>query len=142
MCYIGRLDDDSSVAKLATEDIVVWKVGRDIGIEILAPFRDYIYTNKKYHRAEKLGVSMDCSGVVYIEEGFHSYAAFKLIYMYCRPVSNKCYCKCYIPKGSVYFSNGEEIVSQDLVFVKAYVNAPWYYKLLGIKLKCIYTWKE
>ena len=142
MCYIGRLDDDSSVAKLATEDIVVWKVGRDIGIEILAPFRDYIYTNKKYHRAEKLGVSMDCSGVVYIEEGFHSYAAFKSANMYCRSVSNKCYCKCHIPKGSVYFSDGREIVSQDLVFVKAYVEAPWYYKLLGIKLKCIYTWKE
>ena len=142
MCYIGRLDDDSSVAKMATEDIVVWKIGSNIGIEIISPIIEYAYTNKKYHRAEKLNITIPHSKTMYIWEGFHSYTAFKLASVHYIATPNKCYCKCYIPKGSIYFSDGEEIVSQDIVFDKAYVDAPWYYKLLGIKLKCIHTWKD
>ena len=140
MCYIGRLDNDSSVAKLATEDIVVWKVANIIAKDnIVAPVKVYDYTLKKYHRATKLGVEL-VDYYIRIEEGFHSFAAFKHAENVIR--NYDCYCKCYIPKGSIYFSDGEEVVSQDLVFVKAYVDAPWYYKLLGIKLKCIHTWKD
>ena len=141
MCYIGRLDDDSSVAKLATEDIVVWKVGNDMGVEIIAPLQDYNYTNKKYHRTKKLNVTI-LDHTVFINEGFHSYINLKEAFTsYLFRLNRICYCKCYIPKGGVYFSNGKELVSQELVFVKAYVDAPWYYKLLGIKLKSIYKWK-
>ena len=140
MCYTGNLNDESSVAKMATEDITVWKVANDIGIEIIAPVQDYIYTGRKYHRAEKLGVLM-LDNRVYISEGFHSFVNFNSNFLEKYIANNrKCYCKCYIPKGSIYFTNGEEVVSQDLVFVKAYVEAPWYYRMFGVKLKCIHTW--
>ena len=146
MCYIGRLDDDSSVAKMATEDIVVWKVGVNTGRfkcdKIKAPFMPYSY-NKKYHKVKEVNILIiDALQKMLIYEGLHSYVSFKFTNKYSDLIPNKCYCKCYIPKGSIYFSNDEEIVSQELIFDKAYVDAPWYYKLLGIKLKCIHTWKD
>ena len=141
MCYKSNLNDDSSVAKMATEDITVWKVAIDAGTEIMAPFQEYIYTGKKYHRAEKLDVGM-FENQVYIFEGLHSYINLKAALTSHIHFKHEitCYCKCYIPKGSVYFTDNKEVVSQDLVFVKAYVEAPWYYRMFGVKLKCIHTW--
>ena len=152
MCYIGHLNDESSVAKMATEDIKVWKVMSKVGDCFLAPHRhNYTYPDIRLQVSNQLGVKINYFlDTIFIEEGLHSYSS---LYSYLNRIGNAdeiVITECYIPKGSVYFTNGRECVSQNLIFDKSY-NSMEYYKyyshnafkrLFMKKPKPIYVWKD
>ena len=151
MCYIGYLNDDSSVAKMATEDIKVWKVMNKVGDCFLAPHRLwYVYPTVRLQTSNQLDVEIDSNkGKLTINEGLHSYTrthSYTAERVY--GVLPSVITECYIPKGTVYFTNGEECVSQNLIFDKSYNSKEYleYYscntfkKFFKRKPKPIYIW--
>ena len=150
MCYIGYLNDDSSVAKMATEDIKVWQTMNKVGDCFLAPHRLwYVYPTVRLQTSNQLDVEIDSNkGKLVIYEGLHSYSS---LYSYLNRIGNAdeiVITECYIPKGSVYFTDGEECVSQNLIFDKSYNSKEYleYYscntfkKFFKRKPKPIYIW--
>lgn len=146
MCYIGYLNDDSSVAKMATEDIKVWKTMSKTQDGFKAPFvQYYFYPNTRLQNSEQLDISINTLlGKIVIAEGLHAYS-FR-IHTTCERVITEC----YIPKGSVYFINNRECVSQNLIFDKSYDSKEYleYYshnafkRFFKRKPKPIYVWKD
>ncbi len=147
MCYIGYLNDKSSVAKMATEDIKVWKIMDKIGNNFRAPFRSiYVYPDTRLQSSKKLDVEfLDHPPRIFINEGLHAYT-------FIRPYSawGSVITECYIPKGSVYFANDTVCVSQNLIFDKSYDSDEYsdYYssnrfkRFFKRKPKPIYIWKD
>lgn len=147
MCYIGYLNDESSVAKMATEDIKVWKIMDKIGNDFLAPFRSmYVYPDTRLQSSKKLDVViLDYPPRrLVIGEGLHAYT-FRITSTLEGVIT-----ECYIPKGSVYFANDTECVSQNLIFDKSYNSQEYlnYYsnsrfkRFFKRKPKPIYIWKD
>lgn len=145
MCYVGYLNDESSVAKMATEDIKVWKIMDKIGNDFLAPHRSiYVYPDTRLQSSKKLGVEfLDHPPRIIINEGLHAYTF--------RPGPFwKAVTECYIPKGSVYFANDKVCVSQNLIFDKSYDSDEYsdYYssnrfkRFFKRKPEPIYIWKD
>lgn len=152
MCYTGYLNDDSSVAKMATEDIKVWKVMVTCGEYFRAPHMlNYIYPNTRLQVSNQLGVNINHPfNRIYIHEGLHSYSSLHSYLNRIRNTDESVITECYIPKGSVYFTNGEECVSQNLIFDKSYDSIEYskYYSHKAFKRffmknpKPIYVWKD
>ena len=146
MCYTAYLNDDSSVAKMATENIKVWKIMYKEGNAYVAPFRiSYVYPDTRNQSCEQLGVEFINNSKIIINEGLHAYTF--------RPDSDysiigTVITECYIPKGSVYFTDGVEWVSQNLIFDKSYDTVEYskYYsksrfkRFFMKKPKPIYIW--
>ena len=148
MCYIGYLNDDSSVAKMATEDIKVLKIMTKVGSNFIAPFiaENYTYPKTRLQRSNKLDIQLK-PGLINIFEGLHSYSS-KILHMII--FHSDVITECYIPKGSIYFTNGREYVSQELIFDKSYDHMDYirYYSSNLFKIffmkkpKPIYVWKD
>lgn len=145
MCYIGFLNDDSSVAKMATEDIKVWKLMDKEGDAYAAPFRMlYVYPDTRLQSSKKLNVAFVDNSKIIIDEGLHAYT-FRPYWNIAGVIT-----ECYIPKGSIYFTNGTECVSQNLIFDKSYNDQEYlnYYsssrfkRFFMRKPKPIYIWKD
>lgn len=148
MCYIGSLDDDSSVAKMATEDIKVWKLMDKEGDAYAAPFRIlYVYPDTRNQSCEQLGVEFIDNSKIFINEGLHAYTFIPNLFW---GIVTDVITECYIPKGSVYFTNGTECVSQNLIFDKSYDYREYvnYYsssrfkRFFMRKPKPVYIWKD
>ena len=146
MCYVGYLNDESSVAKMATEDIKVWKTMYKLGDDFRAPFRDsYVYPDTRNQSCKKLDVEfLDRPPRITINEGLHAYTHIL------RGFWGNIITECYIPKGSVYFANDKVCVSQNLIFDKSYDSDEYSYyyssnrfkRLFMKKPKPIYIWKD
>lgn len=146
MCYIGYMDDDSSLAKKAKKNIRVWKTMQRMGADFKASFRNsYFYPNTRHQKCEQLGVEFwDNPPRIAIGEGLHAYT-FRIKLTFEDVIT-----ECYIPKGSVYFADDRECVSQNLIFDKSYNSQEYlnYYsnsrfkRLFKRKPKPIYVWKD
>lgn len=133
MCWIGDL---SSVAKIAEEDIKVYKIAVIIDHHLYSAIREYKY---QLGIEEKANLSISRSYKLTITCGLHSYSEDCKIHDTCAEVgviaknSNylTCctyskgtaymYCKleCIIPKGAVYYCNRYgEMVSDRLLPIK------------------------
>ena len=144
MCYTAYLSDESSVAKTATEDIKVWKIMFKTSDDFIAPYEHSTYPKTRLQRSDKLDIELE-TNLIHIFEGLHS-ASIKLLP---RLLSmSNVVTECYIPKGSIYFTDGEEYVSQELIFDKSYDRVEYtrYYssnlfkRLFMKKPKPIYIW--
>ena len=148
MCYIGYLNDESSVAKVATEDIKVWKIMIKAGSDFRAPFiaENYTYPKTRLQRSNKLDIQLK-PGLINIFEGLHSYSR-KILHMII--FHSDVITECYIPKDSIYFTNGRECVSQELIFDKSYnfkeysdyYSCSTFERFFKRKPKPIYVWKD
>lgn len=147
MCYIGSLDDDSSVAKMATEDIKVWKIMLKSGDDFRAPFRIlYVYPDTRNQSCEQLGVEFIDNSKIIINKGLNAHIFKPNLDWGITDVITEC----YIPKGSIYFTDGTKYVSQNLIFDKSYNTQEYlnYYsnsrfkRFFMRKPKPIYIWKD
>ena len=117
MCWKSKIKPELQTAK---EDIVVYKVAflKETGIESL--FQRFHYKlGCVYKMPELILLKQDCYRV---EEGFHSYnthrAARKVHLDYTIFYSKGAeghILKCIIPKGSKYYKNAKEIVSDTII---------------------------
>ena len=132
MCWIGDL---SSVAKIAEEDIKVYKIASIIDHHLYSAIREYKY---QLGIEEKANLCISRSYNLTITCGLHSYSEDCKIYDTRTEVSvvaKNCnslaaeysksttymYCKleCVIPKGAVYYCNRYgEMVSDRLLPIK------------------------
>ena len=143
MCYTGYLNDESSVAKTATEDIKVWKIMFKTSDDFIAPYEYYTYPKTRLQRSDKLDIKLE-DDIMYISEGLHS-TSIKLLLL---TLLSNVVTECYIPKGSIYFTDGKDYVSQELIFDKSYDRVEYtrYYssnlfkRLFMKKPKPIYVW--
>ena len=127
-----------SISKVATEDIVVYKIGYNV---LLEKFKSYIQGfvySKATINSVNLNIEYDkyymnpCE--LYIHQGFHSYKIVKIYdtditsYFYLMPnqvnytpgkCSSLCLAEFIIPKGARYIMNDiNEIVSDKIIFSK------------------------
>ena len=117
MCWESKTKPELQTAK---EDIVVYKVAllKETGIESL--FQRFHYKlGCVYKMPELILLSQDCYRV---KEGFHSYNTYKDAFQLCLScgftwILGATYyvLKCIIPKGSKYYKNAKEIVSDTII---------------------------
>lgn len=100
--------------KIATKDIVVYKVLRTYSEHIESPYRGFVYNLKELYET-KLTKCKSLGGLEYsIFEGFHAFVSKKINWYF--RTHEKLY-KCIIPKGSTYYisSNNKEIVANKII---------------------------
>lgn len=128
MCYLGYVGAKSAELLTATEDIVCYKVvTKHIKWKYLFPFVTYRSAIIRSH-VWKFGVILDKVNInpdrdtysISIEEGYHSYTLENksTIMIAKRGSSNRVIIKCIIPKGTSYYSNGNESVSEQIIALK------------------------
>lgn len=159
MCYIGNLNDESSVAKMATEDIKVYKemdrCGEIGNFSIIkSAIRHFNYPLKRLQRSGCLDVRLmdiltrtGSRPSIIVEEGLHSIISVEKLWDYW---NTDVITECYIPKGSIYFTNGTECVSQELIFDRSYKKESYlryhlaskFQRFFSRKPKPIYVWKD
>jgi len=113
MCYTARLDSEDSIARIAEEDIPVVKQLYTTGYVFLAPYYTEYNYNSKNHYSELRVRLWENLGVIDINNGLHSLS--KVGHNF-----GNCWATAIIPKGSIYYTNGRENVSTNLVMVEAY----------------------
>lgn len=121
-----------SISKVATEDLVVYKIGNTFADEFVSFYHSFNYIPNKVYSV-KPEITIHCISDIHIHQGFHSYKhavikhkivftslviplAEKVIYI---PGTNNdlCLAKFIIPKGSRYIENdNNEIVSDKILF--------------------------
>lgn len=113
MCFITN----NTRKYIAKKDIVCYKVVNLKNKEIYSYWYGFIYElNKKYALRTLQPISLDFN-YIRIEEGFHSYkymsSANKHLNAYKLP--EEAIVKCIVPKDSEYYTNGEHMVSNQII---------------------------
>ena len=115
MCYIARLDSEDSLARIAEKNIPVIKYLNKTEDGFLAPiYEEYSYNNTN-HTSELDICILETTKEIRIDAGLHSLSAEVWW-------PDNYLATAIIPKGSVYYTNGEECVSSNLVMIEAYRN--------------------
>jgi hypothetical protein len=120
MCFITT---KSAKAKIAKEDIVCWKVLRNdlsplFGSITKGGIHNYttMYLKGVVNPKVEIKKEYDWLGDHYINQGYHSYKNKPKLYStglyYDFPV-----CKFIIPKGTKYYSNYTEYVSETIIML-------------------------
>ena len=115
MCYRAKLTDEGSIARVAEKDIPVMKYLNKKEDGFRAPFYEGYSYNKTNHTSELDVRILETCNEIFINAGLHSLSAEVWW-------TGNCLATAIIPKGSVYYTNGEECVSSNLVMLAAYKN--------------------
>ena len=106
--------------KIATEDIVVYKILSVYSTHLASPYMNFVYDLDRLYET-KFTKSKGCSGTgYYIYAGFHAYVSKKSASASDLDCSFSTYervYKCIIPKGSTYYisSDKSEIVANKII---------------------------
>lgn len=115
MCYIARLDSEDSLARIAEKNIPVIKYLNKTEDGFRAPIYEKYSYNNTNHTSE-LGIRiLKTTKEILIDAGLHSLSAEVW-------GPSNCLATAIIPKGSIYYTNGGEHVSSNLVMLAAYKN--------------------
>lgn len=105
------------VAQVATEDIVVYKNLHIRNKKLISPYYEHRYKIKECYTVDIPVPKWDTMYQCYvIEQGLHAYRK-----KYSTRGSNYLTYIAIIPKGSTYFMNRDEIVSNKLIITKRLV---------------------
>jgi hypothetical protein len=106
----------SSLKKIAKTNIECWKYVDEINNAYSSPYRSFIYRLKK--RAKKVAIKKICHPTIKeygIYKGYHSYKSFNIAKDEWN--ANGIH-KFIIPKGTCYYANRKEYVSETIILVE------------------------
>lgn len=107
---------------IAEKDIVCYKIVNIRDTEIISYWFDFIYELNKKYTTQVLQPIPAPNGSIRIEEGFHSYrniyAAKKELYYSLMKSLPTVIIKCIVPKGSEYYIDSDEMVSNQIIIVE------------------------
>ena len=115
MCYKAKLTDEGSIARVAEKDIPVIKYLNKTEDGFRAPIYEKYSYNNTNHTSELDIRILKTTKEILIDAGLHSLSAEVW-------GPSNCLATAIVPKGSVYYTNGEECVSSNLVMIEAYRN--------------------
>lgn len=111
-------------AKTAKENITCYKVIKNRNTHLISPFQDYRWYVGKLETIDKFEIleSVVYKGLKDIDKGLHAYKSFDLtikrLYYFTHIPEKLQIHECIIPKGSKYYENGTEIVSNQMILGK------------------------
>jgi hypothetical protein len=110
MCF--SVDRNSPQRLIATENITVYKIATSFmwGLICKPSFHNYLYIKNKLQRKIDLYVNYNDS----IDEGYHSYKNSETAKYFV--LGNQSIFEFIIPKGSEYYENNTEIVSNQIIY--------------------------
>ena len=107
---------------IAEKDIVCYKVVYLQGKEIISYWFDFPYELNRKYTIPVLQPIPTPNGNIIIEKGFHSYrniyTAKGDIWLSLMELLPKVIVKCIVPKGSEYYINSKEMVSNQIIIVE------------------------
>ena len=109
---------------IAEKDIICYKTVKIQGTQLISYWCNFKYELNKKYKIQALQPISVGNGDIRICEGFHSYikldtAENDLLYGILYPVV-EVVVKCIVPKGSEYYINSEEMVSNQIIIVEIY----------------------
>ena len=116
MCFV--VSDKYPNKLIAKKDIRCYKRMEKIGGQIYSAIKHKKYSFGKLTKAKgtRHNAVLEISWVVFIQTGTHSYVAKSLAKYYQSP--DEILVQCTIPKGSRYYKNETEYVSNRIIIVK------------------------
>jgi hypothetical protein len=121
MCFTGKFFDRKKTAK---EDIVCYKIGYFMNDELNvlhSYFAGYIYVKGYQQPKIKIRKRYDLNNIIdwrfKINEGYHSYKYVFCAHLANVDINNLKIEKFIIPKGTVYYENNYEYVSENIIWV-------------------------
>lgn len=107
---------------IAEKDIVCYKIVNLRDNKIISYWYDFIYELNKKYTIPVLQPIFRKNGNIRIEKGFHSYRNLYIAkYYICYDMFNllpEIIVKCIVPKGSEYYINSKEMVSNQIIIVE------------------------
>ena len=111
---------------IAEKDIVCYKIVNLRDNKIISYWYDFIYELNRKYTTQVLQPIFTKKGNIYIEKGFHSYRnlgiAKDYIYYDMFNLLPEIIVKCIVPKGSEYYINNKEMVSNQIIIVEICVQ--------------------
>ena len=107
---------------IAEKDIVCYKIVYLRDNKIISYWYDFIYELNRKYTTQVLQPIFTKKGNICIEKGFHSYRnlgiAKDYIYYDMFNLLPEIIVKCIVPKGSEYYINNKEMVSNQIIIVE------------------------
>lgn len=107
---------------IAEKDIVCYKIVNLRDNKIISYWYDFIYELNRKYTTQVLQPIFTKKGNICIKKGFHSYRnlgiAKDYIYYDMFSLLPEIIVKCIVPKGSEYYINSKEMVSNQIIIVE------------------------
>lgn len=105
---------------IAEKDIVCYKIVYLQGKKIISFWFDFLYELNRKYTTQVLQPIFTKKGNICIEKGFHSYRNLDIAKgdVWLSLIESLAIVKCIVPKGSEYYINSKEMVSNQIIIVE------------------------